>query len=220
MSSKLRKIFNKFQTQVGRLGGQKCNIYRPDYSVVDNALGSPLYSGVKIKVEVTRPRYSQFAFTNVAYVAIFGNRNLFTAGDVIVPTEAGSTTPAVTVINISPMEEAVGIFTPRSGRLMLNVGFDSAMDTGTYIYKNVKYQWVSGSGFPGSSFTNNLAGALAIPTQKIVLFTRDNISPQNTSYEVQGVHFIEDDGAYLRKWVVKLVEVSGNLTQLTLEQDH
>lgn len=220
MSTRLRKIFNTYQTKLGQLGGQKCDIYRPDYTIVDNALGTAIHTGIKIKAEVTRPRLAQFSFGNVKCVAIFGNRNLFRVGDVIVPTESGSSTPAITVISVSPMEEAIGILSFRVGRIMLNVGTDTDMDTGTFVYKNVRYQWVTDSGFPGSTFSQNLSGALSIPTQKMVFFSRENTSPQNTEYEVQGLHFVEDDGDFKRKWVVKLVEVDGNLTQFTLEQDH
>lgn len=220
MSARLRKLFNIYQIKLAQLGGQRCNIYRPDYTVVDNTLGSPIYTGIKIKAEATSQRLVHLNFGNASYAAVFGNRNILRAGDVIVPTESGSTTPALTIINISPMEEILGLFTPRVGRIMLNVGTDVDMDTGTFVYKNVRYQWITDSGFPGSSFTGNLSGALSIPTQKLIFFTRNNTSPQDTQYEVQGLHFIEDDGDYRRKWVVKLVEVSGNLTQFTVEQDH
>lgn len=222
MSNKLRKLFNKYQTRLGELGGQECSIYRPDYTVVDNSLGSPLNTNKKYKVEIAGPRFAQRSFTNVAYVAIFGNRNLIQAGDVIVPTESGSSTPALTVLNISPIEEAVGFFTERIGKITLNTT-DPTKD----IYTNIRYQWVSGSGFPGSAFTDQLRASLAVPIQKVVLYSRDNISPENVDYEVQGMYFVETDGSFSpdanetqRRWIIKLVEKVGNLTQLTLEQDH
>jgi hypothetical protein len=207
----LRKVFDKYNKKIAQLAGQNFALKRPDYSVVDNTPATVL-SSVKFKVEVAPPRLSQETFINVSYYTIFGDRKLLRAGDILFPLETTeSTTPPVTVLNFSPIEECMGFRTSRVGKL--------TYDIDTNVYTTVYFDWV-GSGYPGSSFQETLSGALAIPTKKAVLFTRTSIKPQSNSNEVQGMRLIETDGTTEVRWVVKLVDQIGNLTQLTLEQEH
>lgn len=208
----LRSTFDKYQKKLASISGQTVNILRPNYSTIVNT-NTTVYTSIKLKMEVTTPKLVQGKFTNVEYYAVFGDRNKFQPGDIIVPTESTSSTPPVTVLHYSPLEEAIGFRTSRIGKITQS--YVSPYDP---VYENVYFDWV-GTGYPGSIFGQELAGALGTPTKKIVLYTRTNIKPQSNTDEVQGMRFVESDGTTEIRWVIKLVDQIGNITQLTLEPD-
>lgn len=208
----LNKIFLKYEKRIAMLSGQRCNIYRPNYSAIDNALGSPIYSNVKVKMEVTSPRFAMWSFTNNILYTIFCDRKLIQPGDVIVPIE-GHSTPPVTVLNMSPLEECVGFSSAREARISLTVL------TADDIYRHVRFEFVPSTAFPGSGLREAMENQFLVPSKKVVLFSRDNLKSSEVDWEVQGVRFIETDGETETRYIIKLVESIGNLVQLTLSQE-
>lgn len=202
--------FQHFHAVIGKIAGQACNILRPNYSSSDNLPVSHL-SNTKIKMEPgNRARLAHFSFPNVLLYTVFGDRSHFRPGDIIQPTGSDSTTPLVTILSYSPLEECIGFSTSRLGRICSDLGHD--------LFVNVRFEWVS-SGFPASTMPENLAGALSIPIKKAVFFTRPGFTPQ-TLEDSHGYRLVEVDGTREVRWVIKLIDVIGNLTQITLEEDH
>lgn len=206
----LNDSFLFYETVIAKIAGQSCNILRPNYAVEDNLPVSHL-SNTKIKMEpVAGAKLAHATFPNVALYTIFGDRSKFQTGDIIQPNGSGSTTPPVTVLSYSPLEECIGFSTSRLGRL--------CSDLNTDLFLNVYFDWVS-AGFPASTLPENLAGALGIPSKKAVLFSRPGFLPQNLQ-DSHGYRLVEVDGTREVRWVIKLIDVIGSLTQLTLEEDH
>lgn len=205
-------LFNLFEDghkKIAKIAGQQVYILRPNYTIQDN---TPVFlNNIKLKAEkATAVSLVMPRFTNGEYFALFGDRSKFQPGDLIFPQDGTSSTPKMTVIQYSPLEEAIAIRTSRICKLT------RAIDDP--IYENVYFDWI-GQGYPGSSYGEQLAGALGIPTKKAILYTREGIQPQNNTYDIQGIRLIETDGDVQIRWKVKLVDQIGNLTQLTVEPD-
>lgn len=208
----LKRYFLRQQQKIAELAGQTCEIYRPSYSTVANT--ETLVASTKIKVEVSQARLSQSPYTSVTYYTIFGNRSLFQAGDIIVPTESGSTTPPVTVVSYSPIEECMGVAMSRVGKIAYTSGSISSSN----MYTNVRFDWV-GPGFPLSPGLDYLNDILTVPSKKAVLYTRTNLQAQNNTAEMSGLRLIESDGINEIRWIIRVVDVVNNLTILTLSQE-
>lgn len=207
--SNLYNLFHKYNKTIARIAGQPVTVKRPNYSVVNNTPAT--ITSIKLKVEkATAVGLAMPRFTNAEYYAIFGDRTKFLPGDIIFPTDPNSSTPPVTVIHYSPLEECIGVRTSRIGKIT-----EAIDDT---VYENVYFDWI-GVGYPGSSYGEQLAGSLGIPTKKALLYTRTNIQPHSNPDEIQGMRLIETDGTVEVRWRVKLVDQIGPLTQFTVEPD-
>lgn len=210
----LKKFFLKQQQKIADLAGQNCNIVRPAYGSAANT-ETTVASNVKIKVEVAQAKLSQSPYTSVTYYTIFGKRSLFQAGDIIIPDEPGSTTPPVTVVSYSPLEECMGVATSRIGKICYTDGSLSSSD----MYTNVRFDWV-GPGFPLSPGIDYIKDLLAVPSKKAVLFTRTNLQSQNNLSNMSGLRLVETDGISEVRWIIKVVDVVNNITILTLSQEY
>lgn len=210
----LKKFFLKQQQKIAYLVGQNCSIVRPNYGSTANT-ESTVISNVKIKLEVAQAKLSQAPYTSVSYYTVFGKRSLFQAGDVIIPNEPGSTTPPVTIISYSPVEECIGVATSRVGKICYTSGNYSSED----IYTNVRFDWV-GSGFPMAPGLDYIKDLLAVPSKKVVLYTRQNIKAQNLAADIAGLRFVETDGTQEVRWIIKVADVINNITILTLSQEY
>lgn len=191
-------LFNDLQIQLGETFGQAFNIVRPNYGQVDNT--PALIGTINAKVEKTTIKLAQPATANMDGYAVFGNRALFVPGDILIPTQANSSTPAVTILSYSDGEECVSVRTSRVGKISTDVT-NASKD----IYTNVYYDWV-GQGFTFPPNYESLEGALNRTTKRVMLWTRTNIQQQNSVRDVQGLHFVETDGTEPVYWTVKLVD--------------
>lgn len=207
--SSLYSLFANAHKKIALLAGQDITVSRPNYNIVDNV--PTTITSIKLKAEkATALGLAMPRFTHAEYYALFGDRGKFQPGDLLIPTNSQSSTPIMTVVNYSPMEEAIAVMTSRICKLTKSID--------DIVYDNVYFDWI-GTGYPGSSYGEQLAGALGIPTKKALLFTRQGIQPQMNEYEIQGMRLIESDGDVDIRWKVKLVDQIGNLTQLTVEPD-
>lgn len=191
-------LFNDLQIQLGEVFGQSFNIVRPNYSIVNNTPAS--VGAINAKIEKTTVKLAQPATANLDAYAVFANRSLFAPGDILVPTQANSSTPTVTILSYSDGEECVAFRSSRVGKISTDVT-DSSKD----LYTNVYYDWV-GQGFTFPPNYESLEGGLNRTTKRVMLWTRPNIQQQNSVREVQGLHFVETDGTQPVYWTIKLVD--------------
>lgn len=204
------KRFLRSQIELAKRYGQRFGLYRPNYSAVDNSL--VFVQNIKLKAEKTGPRLTQGEVARAEYYAVFGNYLKLQKGDVLVPIESHTTTPKLTIISYSRFEETVAVRLNRTGAIYRDLQDPP-------VYTNVLFDWIADSGFPGSTLAENIAGSLAIPTRKMITYTRDNIRPEMyLNGEVQGMYFVETDGNGTVTWDIKLVENIGNTTQFIVQR--
>jgi hypothetical protein len=148
---------------IGLRYGQQCNVYRPPLGATVDQTPTLIYSG-KIKVEISTSRLSQALGSGIEHYTIFGRRDLFQKGDIIVPTGgSNTTTPPVTIASYSPLEECIGFKTSRIG----------AIKNGTdNVFTNIYFDFVMDSNYPGSALNKELKDSLGVPSLQAIMFNR------------------------------------------------
>ena len=202
-------FFNDFVQLAGELSGQPVRVERPDYETPNYSEGEIIAPRKIYKVERTTNRLAQPTYTNLELYAVFGDRSLIQAGDVLIPLDPKSTTPIVTLVNISDQEECLGFRTNRIG----------AIRNGTKdLFTNVRFDFV-GEGFPASPLEREIKTSLEIPTKKINIFTRDlDKNNLNEVYDNEGLLFIETDIEEQTRWRIETVDEIGNLMVLICKE--
>lgn len=216
MDKFIRKAYEDYNKEIGKFFGQSVNVYRPPLGTTVNQSPTLVASNVSYKVEKTGPILSQPGLYNIEFYAIFGDFSAIQKGDILVPTDSTSDTPAVTVINKSPGEGTRGIRTNRTCRLIRRRDPDSG--TEDVIYSNVRFDFLPTS-YQRTQFDELAVSAGASPSISVILYSLPNMQLNRVLYDIEGVRLIESDGTTDVRWVVKLIEEIGNIMHLTLTQD-
>lgn len=202
--NKLNSVYLKYQQKAGELGGQLVSIKRPDYTATDQ---TPVlrFNSKRMKVERSGPRFAQPGYADVEYYCIFGDRNTFRSGDMLFP-KAGSSTPPVTILNFSPIEECVGFRTGRICKIVNGLNED--------VFTNVYFDFI-GESFPGAELDREVRSSLKIPSTRAVLWKRDF---QTTTRNAEGLMLIEIDGLTETRWLIQQTDATGNMVVLFLKR--
>lgn len=219
------KVFNAFMPLVGAYAGSPYDIYRPDYTQINNT-PQLVQAGVKFRLDPTTGRFAEPRYEGVMCYDIFGPTANLKSGDLLVrstavldasgvPQTPDTMYPVATVMAFDTLKSTYGIRTARIGMIR-----DSAADPNSIIYNPVYFDWL-GQGFPGSQLNRNLAESLKIPSQRCVLYNRPNVT-RLRSHLVEtdlGVVIQQDDGTfapYQRTWIIDEIDSTGPLMVLTL----
>lgn len=203
--SNLYSVFETWQAQIGKIAGQKFNILRPDYTIVDN---TPVtrFIGRKYKVEKTGSKLAQPSLPGLEYYVVFGNRDLFQPGDILQRTQSNSSTPDVTILSYSPIEECIAFRTSRTGTLKSGQ---------TDVYTNIKFEFVNRASFLSTPLDPRVEAALGIPGNNAVMWRRELIT---ATRDGEGLVLYETDKAVQRRWTVVNASELGDLMILTLNE--
>jgi hypothetical protein len=211
MGLQFQNLFLRTQALVATMSGQNYSVWRPNYTQQDQ---TPvlIQSDILLKVETAGTRFADPRYPIIQYYSVFGDRALFQPGDILKTNEARttSTTPPVTVIQYSPVEECMAVRTSRVA--------DIGISTGNIIAHNVYYdfEYVSEAqtGFQGS-----FSGSFDRPIRKICMFTRPQLLEQLQTYDIQGLRLIETDGVTQTRWVIKALAPITNIIEAVIEQE-
>lgn len=195
-------LYLKWQQRAGEWGGQLMTLKRPDYTVQDQEPATT-HTGIRMKVERTGPNFAISGYVGIEYYAIFGNRDLFQTGDMIF---SSSSTPPVTILNLSPIEECVGFKTERKGKIM---------NGEELLYDNVYFDFI-GVGYPGSELDREMRASLDIPSVKVVLHARELVT---STRNAEGLMLVQTDGIPGLRWRIRQIDQSGDLYVLHLKED-
>lgn len=205
MPHNLRNIFHNYNVYLAEIAGQNFSVRRPDYTIT-NGTPTVVHTQKKFKCEKTGPRLGQPGYSGVEYYAIFGNRNLFSPGDLLVPLESTSSTPIVTVLSYSPLEECVGFRTSRLGEIRNGT---------TVIYSNVYFDFISSSAFPGAQLNREVESSLEIPSKKITIYKRNLAT---LTRQDEGLLFVEMDTDEKKRWKIEQIDDVGNMSVLIVKE--
>lgn len=199
-------MVNKLSANVS---GQFIKIGRPDYTIVDNT-PTILFSGstFRYRVEKGTRNYVQAEVRDPEFYTIFGDRTRVRPGDLIIPQEATTltSTPVVTVLSVSPLNELMGFRTNRIGKITNG-------DLGD-IFTTVYYEETNDP-FPGRAINTALESSLDIPNKKFVMYNR---ALATSTRDVEGLMLIESGSAVSRRWLIKQVLTIGNILILTCSE--
>lgn len=216
MDPYLKKAYDDYNKEIGKLFGQSCDIYRPPLGTIQDQTPSLVVSGVSYKVEKVGPILAQPGIYNTEFYAIFGDFSQIRAGDLIVPTDPESNTPIVTVINKSPGEGTRGFRTNRTCRLIKNISPETRIED--VIYSNVKFDFLP-TAYQRTQFDDLAVAAGAVPSISALIYSLTNMQMNKVIYDIEGIRLIESDGTTNVRWAVKQVEEIGNTMHLTLTLD-
>lgn len=202
----LESKFNKAMQKAGQRMGKKApfNIYRPDYTVSDQA--GPLIGTRKYRAATQALRFLEPAFPGVTGFELFGDRQFVRSGDVLVPVSG----PTITVLH---GESEVGTLDPLMG-LMTDRVCSITEDRDTVLYTNVRYQWV-GPSFPGSGLNEALEDSLKLAKRKVAMYVREG----NSAPIRVGMRLLETDNDGPIYWYIADVLSVNKLTILAVRED-
>ena len=211
MPGDLQGIFLRYQPLIGNLAGDVYNIYRPNYSIVDNT-PQLIYESIPIFCDPNERKFAEPRLSGVSYYNCFLERSLIQSGDVIQQTTSDGVTPKLTIAHLMPMKAAQAFRTNRIGEFR---------DTEDHVvYSNVCFEYL-GSGFPGSSMNSALEDSLRIPRQQIVIYSRTNlITLRMLLIETDGLATITDSYGntikYQKRWKIEQIDNLFPITVLTV----
>ena len=198
------QMLNQLKSQLaGQFMGILCKVGRPNYSQID---GTPIVvsPNIRFRIERSRPDKAQAEFRGLEYYAIFGPTYLLQQGDILTPTQAGTTTPPVTLFSYGPNIQFTAFRSARTGKIT-----DGALGD---IYTSVLFDQVQ-QGYPGASLESEIKSSLEIPTKTFVIYNRilasNNVGTD--MHDAEGLLFIETDTAEQNKWIIKEVNRIGTL---------
>lgn len=205
-------IFQRFMPLVGQWGGDIWNVYRPDYTAMDQT-PTLIQSNVRFRCDPAGYKFAEPQFLGVSYYDVFGPESILLPGDILKRSSSDGMTPAITVAHFMPVKAITGVRTSRIGKIMNSTG-------DTPVYTSVYFDFL-GIGFPGSSINRNLEESLRIPSTRAVLYPRKGISRLRMHLvETDNDTFItQPDGSittFQRKWMIEEIDFSGTQMVLTL----
>jgi hypothetical protein len=197
----LEGVFNRYQSKLGKAGGEQVDVYRPDYASEDQS-GDGLIFGRKLRLQAQANKLSEPAVSGALQYNCYGQRDGIEAGDILVPITSGTGTPVITVASKAPQKAMIGFMTDRVGKI--------TEDLSTDVYTNIRFAWLPIT-FPGSSLTEEMAGSMAISTRKAVLYKREGIK--------RGMRLIDETDEDDQRWEIKDFIVLNNMMVLNLNLD-
>jgi hypothetical protein len=201
----LNSVFLKYNKLLGELGGDTWNIYRPNYSAVDNA-PVLIHSNKKFRADPVGYRFSEPVFNGVENYDVFGDRSLVQTGDLLIKPVSDNMTPPLTILHYMPIKAMIGFRSSKKGMITESRGDDGSYDI---VYNNIYFDLL-GKGYP-SGRISQAPDSEAQPTQHAVMYKRDNID----KLYMQLIEF-DSSGLEFRKWLIEEIDFSGNLMVLTL----
>lgn len=197
----MRRIFEKYQTKLGKVGGEKFDAFRPDYTAVDND-GDSIVLGRKMRAAGQANKFASSPVSGLNHFNCFGSRTGLAEGDYITPTESGSGTPTITIATISPLQAVSGFMTDQIGKITEDVGTD--------VFTNVRFAWLP-IVFPGSDLTENMAGTMSVSVRKFACFKREGIR--------RGMRLIDQGDYDNQRWLIKDFITINNIMIINVTQD-
>lgn len=207
--SHLNTLYLKGQPIIAEYFGQVCSTGRPDYSVVDNTPVTVITQR-KLKLEKVNRLLVHPDVRLVEFYASIGKRSGMSPGDIIFPSnlpfEGGSTTPPITIVNISPVEDVIGIRTDR---------VCSISNGSTEIFTNVRYSVIGNLFTEGPIANRNQLATSDVPTRRIVMYQR-NLA--NLTRDSEGLIITETDSVEQSRWNVLQADLVGNVEVILLDK--
>lgn len=215
----LNNIYNKYNPLVGEYGGDLFDLYRPDYTIVDN---DPVLvqANVRYRCDTTSSKFAEPDLSDIPYYDIFGNRQIVQSGDILIRVNSTLVTPAITIASLYPQESMVGFRS--SKRCRIYNYFNQEDETEGLVYDNVYFDYLD-SAYPGTSLDREIAGSLKLASTKAVLYRRENIDKAQ-------MHLVEIDAdktvtlpdgtviPFRRKWIIENYTTSGPFTVVSLRE--
>lgn len=173
---------------IGERMGVVCDIFRPNYTAVDQSGGTRI-GRRKLRLDTQALRYLEPAFPGVYAFEVFGDRKFVQVGDVVVPVNGGA--PATIMQTGEGMKGMVGILTDRQGYIREEIG--------NTLYTGIRFQWV-GPSFPGSGLNEEIEESFKIPKRKIAMRRREGIG--FNPYLKVGMKIVETDNEKEYVWMI------------------
>ena len=212
-STSLNNLFKSKNKQIGDLGGELFDLYRPDYTIQDN---EPVLwaSGMKFRMGVARAKsFAEPYLSNNSIYDIYGNRNVVQPGDIIIRGDVTSPTityPAVTVSHIHDQRAMEGFRTAR--RCHIVNSYNEGDGTYDYVHKNVYFDMM-GLNIPHGELTTNYAkDGQEIPSQRAIIFDRPLVNQE-------GMQLVETDYSGVpngNRWFIEQIDLFGPFRVLTI----
>lgn len=208
----LNKLFKIYNKAVGGLSGERYDIYRPNYTALDQQ-GTLIATGRFCRLDTRALTWAEPSLAQGMYFDIFVDRDIVQIGDVLLPTGLSPTAtgmanfPVVTIGSISAIKPCVGLLTDVRG---------SIANGAEVIYSNVRWQWAA-AGTPKAGINSPLEDSMPFDRRKVLLYKRQGVGmpvPLTT-----GMQLIDDTDGQGRLWNILDILTVGNYTQLQVEED-
>ena len=179
----LNKLYDKTYKRLGKYFGQKVlfNLYRPDYSIVDNT--GTLIKAVQICIEPTNVGVED-QIPGAIYYIVMGERDQFQTGDLIIPQSDDGTNVKLTVLHKRDQSNVIALLTSDVGKII--EGQSSGSDNN--IFTNVRYQPLSLLS-PGSELVPILESAFNVPNKKVVIYNRSGLKQNQQFVDAAGNYY-------------------------------
>lgn len=208
------RLFDYCIKTYGYRFGDVYDILRPNYSQLDNT-PVVVQSGVNLRRDPTGNHFSEAKLKGVQEFEVFCDRHIIMPGDIIQKTVPDGMTKPITISHFLHSQACIAVSTSRVGII--------TDQKEKIVYQPVYYSFLDIS-FPGSSINSKLEDSLRIPSNRIVIFNRDQI------FRI-GMQLIETDNVnqqiirdgvplqFERKWYIEAIDVSNNLMVLTVRNN-
>ena len=208
MDPAIESAFHQMHQELGRTFGQEINVYRPPLGTTVDQTPTLVLSTDSLKVERTGSKLAQPNMYSMEYYAVFGDYELVTPGDILVPQRVTSTTPITTFLSKSPGEESMSFKTSRVCSITEGSNFTS-------IYTNVRFDFLP-TGFVRGIFDEYLQGTGSLPSHQVILYRLPNIQQNMMDIDIPGLFLIDTTGDQDIRYRITFAEEIGPLSRLTL----
>lgn len=213
----LSKFMVRSVKKVGKMAGDKSNLYRPPYTSTDN-LPNLVKKNIFIRVGIGGRKHLECNPGHTEAFLVFGPRNLFQEGDMIfrgTVSDPSLSSGPFTIVQWGNQKATVAIRSSLRGHIAKS--YDEDTNTYDYLYKNVYYDLVA-QGF-GNGYLSKEMGVYgtADNSQQLVLYYREGLY----SADYSGLVLLETDNTGTitgRKWRINQIDRSGPLLFLRTER--
>ena len=212
----IERIFERYNNLVGVLGGDLFDVWRPDYSQVDNT-PRLVAQDVKYRCDPATLKLVEPRLLGVLSYDVFGPRDIIQSGDILMRSTPDHMTPPITIATYFPVKSMIGF------RSSLTCDIEYAIDTEdktSLLYSNVYFEFL-GESYPGLGVNKILLDSLKMPEIKAVMFDRPNIKLFRTHLvqKFPGFTYTNPEGKvvpYTRRYSVETIDATGPYMVLTL----
>ena len=202
MSNIYENVFNYNKKRFGELFGQPFSVKTVDYSASNQTLNNK-FPQKMYKVEVGSRNLVQSPLPNGCYYCVHGDYKAINPGDVLIPLRTDTSTPTVTIISKSPMEEITAIRTSR----ICNIRNGQEV-----LYSNCLFDFTQGSNFPEDPLHRVLSSP-KVPENQVILYKREL---RGVDFDTEGLILEDITDEVPTYWNINQDNTLGNQMLLTL----
>lgn len=201
-----RNRFNLAKKTFALEYGESVALYSVDYTAQDQ---EPTFTkNAMYFVEPEGPQFAQPGLPNGTYYCVHGDFFSVPPGTLVVPTEALTSSPTLTVLSRAFLGEIVGFRTNRIGAIY---------NGETLIYENIRWDLAPTTYTANFPLSKEFKASPDVPILRANMFSRVLRTVGDEAFDTEGLLFVETDVTPNVYWKIKQATTAGDITQLDLE---